>query len=206
MPIAVVRTAWSGTSGGPGLTQLYVASGNGFNALTAAEAQTAVNAVRKFWAALVTYLPDEIQLTISPVVDQYDIASGQLQSSVSAATPPLSVLGTSTGTFTMAAGMKVNLNTGNVRNGRRVRGAIYIVPASGGVMTATGVVAAVVRTAINAAGATLLSDLSAAGLGLVVYSRPLDADDKGGPRAGGVSNVSGIETNEKGAILRGRRD
>lgn len=206
MPVAVVRTAWAGTSGGPGLTQLYIASGNGFGSLTAAEAQTAVNAVRKFWEALKSYLPDEIQLTVSPVVDQYDIASGQLESSVSAATAPLSVLGTSAGTFTMAAGMKVNLNTGNVRNGRRVRGSIYVVPAAGTVMSATGVVSATPRSAINVAGAALLSDLTTAGLGLVVYSRPLTADEKNGPRAGGISNVAAIETNEKGAILRGRRD
>lgn len=206
MPVGVVRTAWAGTSGGPGVTQLYIMAGNGFASLTNAEAQTAVNAVRTFFQALNAFLPDEISLTTSPVVDQYDIPSGQLQSSVSAATAPPSVVGASTGPFTMAAGMKVNLNTTSVRNGRRVRGGIYIVPASGAAMGPNGVVLATTRTAINTAGAKLLSDLAAGGLQLVVYSRPVPAGEPNGPRGGALAPVTLMETNEKGAILRGRRD
>lgn len=206
MPIGLVRTAWAGTSGGPGVTQLFIGSGNGFTEFTPAQAQSAVNAVRTFFSAIAANLPDELVLTTSPVVDQYDIPSGQLVGSVSAGTAPTSVPGTNSGAYFMAAGVKLNLNTSTVRNGRRVRGGIYIVPCSAGVMSATGTVASVSRTAFNTAGAQLISALGTAGLTLLVYSRPLSADEKYGPRSGAVANVTGIETNEKGAVLRGRRD
>lgn len=206
MPVAVVRTAWAGTSGGPGVTQTFIAKGNLFAELTASDAQAAVNAVRAFFASAAQYLPDEIQLTTSPVVDQYDIPSGDLISSVSAPTPPALVAGTSTAAYFMATGMKVNLNTTTIRNGRRVRGGIYLVPASSAVMGLTGNVLPGARTTINTAGNTLMNALTTAGLQLTVYSRPLTADQPKGPRGGNVATVTAIETNEKGAILRGRRD
>jgi len=181
-------------------------SGNAFAEFSAAQAQTAVNAVRAFFFDVSALLPNEIVLTTSPVVDQYDIASGQLVGSVSAATPPASVGGTSTATFWMAAGVKVNLNTTNIRNGRRVRGGIYLVPSGSGVMNDSGTVSSAVRTTVNTAGGRLISALGASGIQLAVYSRPLGGDEPRGPRAGGISVVSAIETNEKGAVLRGRRD
>ena len=206
MAVGLVRTAWSGTSGGPGVTQLFVTNGNAFGSLTAAEAQSAVNAVRTFWFGLASFLPNEIVLLVSPVVDQYDVANGELVGSVSAATAPVSVVGTSQAVYSMPAGFKLNLNTGTVRNGRRVRGGIFVVPASSGAFSDGGLVSSATRTAANTAGAKLLSDLATAGLQLVVYSRPLDADQPKGPRNGAVAAVTAVETNEKGAILRGRRD
>lgn len=205
MPVSVIRTAWAGTSGGPGITQLYVTEAGG-SFLTPTNAQTAVNAVRTFWDGIKGFLPNELQLTVSPVVDSYNEINGELIGSTSAATAPVSVLGTEAGTFSMAAGIRVNLNTGVIRFGRRVRGGIYIVPASATAMSITGVVAAGVRTSFNTTGATMMSSLSAAGLPLVVYSRPRDADHPLGARPGAFSLVSAFETNEKGAVLRGRRD
>lgn len=206
MGVGVVRTAWAGTSGGPGITQLYVRNGSNFGPLTAAERQAAVNAVRAFWSALSGYLPDNIALTVSPVVDEYNVPSGDLEASGSAGTAPTSVIGTSAAAFSMASGVKVNLNTTTIRNGRRVRGGIYVVPAASTVYTADGAVGSAIRTAFNTAGAALLSALSTAGLQLVVYSRPLPAGVPNGPRTGDAAPVTNIETNEKGAVLRGRRD
>ena len=48
MAVGIVRTHWSGTSGGPGLTQLAVKEGAGAF-WTQTQAQNAVNAVRQFW-------------------------------------------------------------------------------------------------------------------------------------------------------------
>lgn len=200
-----VATVWAGTSGGPGITQLYVANtvlGN----LTAGEAQTAVNAVRSFWDVVKPYLPDEVTLTVQPTVDQYQDTDGELVNSVTAATPPASVVGTSASAFLMPSGVKVNLQTSTIRNGRRVRGAIYIVPATLAAMTTAGAVAGAARTAINSAGASLISTLAAANMNLLVWSRPLK--DAGGTvvRNGAWTAVQSMETNEKAAVLRGRRD
>lgn len=206
MAVALVRTSWQGTSGGPGVTQMFVRNASTFGPLTATEAQAAVNAVRAFMFACGAYLPDELVLVTSAVVDMYDIPTGKLEASISAATAPASVVGRSTSTYSMAAGFKVNLNTTTIRNGRRVRGGIFLVPAGSEAFSSTGTTNLGVRTAINSAGATLLGQLQTAGLQLVVYSRPLDPEDKNGPRSGDVAPVTAVETNEKTAVLRGRRD
>lgn len=204
--IGKVATTWSGTSGGPGITQLYIEDLDGADIITQAQAQAAVNAVRTFWAALVTYLPDEIILTVQSTVDMYDHGNGSLINTVTATTAPTTVAGTSTSSYAMAAGMKVNLQTASINNGRRVRGSIYVVPAGSNVMTATGNVGSTMRTAINSAGASLMSTLNSAGLRLIVWGRPVK--DAGGTvtRQGTVNPVTAFDTNEKAAILRGRRD
>jgi hypothetical protein len=202
MPIGIVRTTWSGTSGGPGLTQIAIAEGAGAF-WTATQAQNAVNAVRNFWVAVQGLLPDDVVLTVQPVVDIYNEADGQLTASVSAPTPPTSLNGTSTAVFGMALGVKMSLNTGVIRNGRRVRGGIFIVPTSSAVYGSNGLVLSASRTTVNNAGTALMTALSAAGLVLSVYSRPLAGDT---PRPGAHTPVNGVETGEKGALLRGRRD
>jgi acetyl esterase/lipase len=172
-------------------------------AITNTQAQTAVNAVRAFWEAVKSYLPDEIVLTVQPTVDIYRETDGELIASTLAATPPSSVTGTSTSAYSMAAGIKVNLVTGVIRNGRRVRGAIFIVPAGSNAMTSTGSVASGTRTAVNAAGSTLISTLAGGGMNMIVFNRPgADPVTKPGDR----QIVANLETNEKTAILRGRRD
>jgi hypothetical protein len=204
--VALIRTSWSGTTGGPGLTQLAVEQvTSSFGPFSAAESQAAVNAVRAFWDGVKTYLPDEITLTVSPVVDVYLNNNGNLAWSSTAASAPASVVGVATVAYSMPAGLKVNLNTGVIRNGRRVRGSIFIVPAAAA-QTTGGLALGAARTAVNTAGATLLASLATAGLKLVVWSRPLK--DAGGNiiRDGDDADVAAIETNEKVAILRGRRD
>lgn len=202
MAVGIVRTQWAGTSGGPGLTQLAIREGAGAF-WTATQAQNAVNAVRAFWDSAKAYLPDNVTLTVSPVVDIYQETDAVLTASVIAPTPPLSVAGTSAGVFSMAAGIKMNLNTGIIRNGRRVRGSMFLVPAAITAYNNDGAVTAGTRTALNTSGATLVSSLSASGLELSVWSRPVVGVNA---RPGALSLVSLVETNEKSAILRGRRD
>lgn len=204
--VALIRTAWSGTTGGPGITQLAVDQvTSSFGPFSAAESQAAVNAVRAFWDGIKAYLPDEITLTTSPVVDVYLSNNGNLAWSSTAATSPASVTGTSTVAYAMPAGLKVNLNTGVIRNSRRVRGSIFVVPAAGA-NTTGGLALGTARTAVNAAGATLMASLATAGLKLQVWSRPLKDANGVITRDGATADVIALETNEKIAVLRGRRD
>jgi hypothetical protein len=172
----------------------------------ASQAQSAVNAVRQFWDAVKAYLPNDISLTVSPVVDSYDVGNGALLASISAATPPASVTGTAATAYSMASGMKVSLNTENIRLGRRVRGSIFIVPAAQGIYSTNGTVESTTRNAVNTAGLTMLGGFFAANLDVVVWSRPLPDNHPEAPRDGAVSEVIGVETSEKVAVLRGRRD
>ena len=202
MAVCLIRTTWSGTSGGPGVTQLAVREQTG-TFITAAKAQTAVDAMRTFWGALATYMPDEVSLTVSPIVDGYEETTNTLIGSTTAATPPTVVKGVATTAYAMAAGMKINLNTTTIRYGRRVRGAIFIVPAAGGCYDVNGMATAGARTAMTNAAKTLQTSLQNAGLDLMVWSR---YNKKKPDRAGSLALVTGIETNEKLCILRGRRD
>lgn len=200
---AIVRTSWSGTSGGPGLTQLAIEGITDPHTWDAAAAQVAVDAVRTFWNAIAGYLPNELILTTSPVVDVYNIMSGKLVGSHQAATAPASVLGTDAGIFSMASGAKINLNTGVIRNGRRVRGAVFLVPAGATTMSTAGLTSSAARTAINSAVNTMRGTLVAANKQLVVWSRNTTGTE---PGDGVTSPVVGVETSEKVAVLRGRRD
>lgn len=204
--VHLVRTTWVGLSGGNGITQLAVdLQAGGFGPLSTSQAQNAVNAVRTFFFDIRGVFPNELTLTTLPQVDYYLNHNAQLAGSVSAPTPPPAVLGASTAAFAAAAGAKVNLSTAVIRNGRRVRGAIFLVPGCA-MYTDTGTILGTTKTLVNTAGATMMSALGSAGLKLQVWSRPLDATQPKGPRDGDVADVTLIETADKTAILRGRRD
>lgn len=203
--VALVRTGWTGTSGGPGITQMAVlgAAGGDWNP---GGAQAAVNAVRAFWDSLKAYLPNELTLTVSPVVDTYDRETGELFSSSIAATAPTVVVGTATGVYAGGSGIKVTWETGSIRDGRRVRGATYIVPADATVFTNTGTVNGTVKTAINTAAATMMASMVTGSVTLGVWSRPRVATATVTAREGAAFQVTQGVCSSKSAILRGRRD
>lgn len=203
--VALVRTAWAGTSGGPGVTQMAILGAAGGEWNPGGE-QAAVNAVRAFWDSVKVYLPNELTLTVSPVVDWYDVADGTLMGSNVAATPPATVTGTDAGGYAGGSGIKVTWETGQIRDGRRVRGSTFIVPAAATCFTNTGVVAATPRTTINTAATTLISALNTASMSLGVWSRPREATATLSERAGAQFEVTTGITSAKSAILRGRRD
>lgn len=203
---AIVRTSWSGTTGGPGLTQMAFQGIVDPHSWDATSAQTVVNAVRTFWDTFKVQIPDNITLTVQPTIDVYNNISGELVGSYAAATPPTAVAGTSAAVFSMAAGLKLNLNTGIIRYGRRIKGAIFVVPASSASFTTDGIVTAGTITALNGAGAALITTLASSNIQPVVYSRPKEAVGTNPARDGAVAAVVSYSTSPKGAILRGRRD
>jgi hypothetical protein len=167
-----------------------------------AAAQLAVDNVRAFWAAINGLIPNEITLTVSPVVDVYSTVGGALVGSYQAPIAPVVVAGLDSGVYSMASGVKMQWNTGVILNGRRVRGSTYIVPAGSSAFANTGTVAAGARTTLQTAGNTLISaaetDLNPFG----VWSRPENTTSNDGV----FSAIAGAEAVEKGAVLRGRRD
>lgn len=204
--VAIVRTNWSGTTGGPGLTQTAIEAITDPHTWDAAAAQRVVNAVRTAWNTMGSLLPDNIKLDVNPVVDVYNIMSGELVGSYTAATVPAQVAGSSAAAFAMASGLKVNLNTGQIRNGRRVRGSIFIVPAASTAFTADGLVLTSARGTVNAAWTAVNTTLASTNEQVTVWSRPIPEGKPYGPRDGAATLVTGFETSEKGAILKGRRD
>jgi len=203
--VALVRTMWSGTSGGPGLTQMALLGAAGGSWNPGGE-QAAVNAVRAFWESIKPYLPDELTLTVSPIVDYYNRETGELLGSNIAGTAPATVAGTSAAAYAGGAGCKVTWETGQVRDGRRVRGSTYIVPLASSSFTATGTISGTTKTAINTAAATMLTAFSTASLTMGVWSRPREATAELPQRNGAAFQVTAGIASTKSAILRGRRD
>lgn len=198
----IVRTEWAGLSGGPGITQMAfeVTPPGGF--IDAAGAQTLVDAVRAFWQGLVTHLPNEITLTVSPVVDSYVTSTGDLTTSIQAATAPAAVTGTNTNKFMMAAGYRIQVRTAGIVNNRRVRGAIFVVPVGSDVYNVTGQVDSFTVGQVNTAAVAFQTTLAAENLDFGVWARPTSP----GPSSDGEFHPTvGMTVATKGAVLRGRR-
>lgn len=200
--VGIIRTHWSGTSGGPGLSQFCVVGDTSFAGWDDSIAQTAVDAARTFWDARKSTVPNEVSLVVDPAVDIFDIVSGTLVASYHAATAPATVTGTNSGSYSMASGAKINFRTADILNGRRIRGAVYIVPCGGDVFGNDGSVTSTPRTDwVNSAG-TMKNSWDTIHLKHVVWHRPtaLGAND------GSIGIVTSYDVPTKGAILRGRRD
>lgn len=198
----IIRTEWSGTSGGPGLTQIAVDTGD-IIIINEATAQSLVDAMRGFWDTIKANLPNELTLSVSPTIDLYNTATGVLSGSITAPTAPTDVVGQSSTSYAGGAGMKVTWGTNIIKSGRRVRGSTYIVPAASTIYSSTGTVTAAAQLAVNTAAATLLTAFAATGCEMQVWSRPKDAPVA---RIGVVTPVGGGTVSSKSAILRGRRD
>ena len=203
--VALVRTAWSGTSGGPGITQIALLGAVGGSWNPGGE-QAAVNAMRAFWDSVKAYLPNELTLTVSPVVDYYNRETGVLLGSNIAATPPAAVIGTATGVYAGGAGLKVTWETGQIRDGRRVRGATYVVPLDSASFTTTGTISPTTKTAFNNAAATFKSAIVTGNMAVGVWSRPRENHPTLPDRDGAAFEVTQGVCSSKSAILRGRRD
>lgn len=204
--VAVVKTHWNGTSGGPGITQMAFQSQTDPHSWDAAAAQTAVNAVRTFWNAMVAQLPNNISLTVDPVVDVFNIIDAGLVGTYTAATPPAVVIGTDVSAFNMAAGIKITLKTAGILRRRRVHGGIFVVPTAGAAFDSDGVVTATANTALLNAANTLRSTMTTANAGLCVWSKPRPATSTHPAYDGAANDVTGFTINSHGAMLRGRRD
>lgn len=200
--VALVKALWSGTSGGPGITQFAMVTAGEGGVWDGTKAQTAVNAVRTFLAANPTTISNDISIVVQPTVDVFGAVTGNLEESFTAATPPATVNGGNAGSYSMATGIKVNFKTTSIRNNRRVRGGIYIVPCAGDVFDANGQVSSTPRTNWLNAATAMRTSLVSASILPVVWSRPTAK----GANDGAWSEITSFEVPAKGCILRGRRD
>jgi hypothetical protein len=201
MGLGIVKIAWAGTSGGPGLTPVAVNSGTG-NVWTATNANAATAAARAFFASQAVNLPNELSLTVQPAVDQYAPETGELTGTVTASPAPTPVAGTSAGGYAGGVGLKIDWQTGIIRKGRRLVGHTYMVPIVASCFDNDGTLLAGTLTSFTTSGNTLISSLTSAGLALSVWSRP----SQKGLNDGAVFPVTGCAVKDKSAFQRGRRE
>jgi hypothetical protein len=198
----VVKTKWAGLSGGPGITQTAVICSGGTDEWDGTKVQAAVNAVRAFWNTSPNTLPNELTLTVDPTVDIHEIVIGGLVGSFTAASAPAVVTGTNSGAFSYATGAKIVYKTATIANGRKVRGAMFIVPCGSDVFDTSGNVSSTPRTGWITASNTMAASFVTGQLKHVVWRRPTTKTSNDG----GIAEVTGYDVPTKGAILRGRRD
>lgn len=204
--VGIVKTHWAGTSGGPGITQMAFTNQTEPDNWNAANAKVITDMVRLFWNTYQGGFPDNVQLTVDPVVDIFSIADAGLITSYTSATAPAVVNGTDNGAFNMASGIKITMKTNNVINRRRVHGGIFLVPSAGSCFDSNGTITVTANNMFLGAANTLLTTSLGANMGLSVWSRPRKAKGDKPAFVGQASVVSGFTINSHGASLRGRRD
>lgn len=168
------------------------------DATLAGQAQSFADRVRTFMAAFSGFIPDECAITFDTEVTWLDTATGQLEE-VTAVTAPDIVTGSASGTWAAGSGCRVVWSTSSIVNGRRVRGATFMVPMASIGYASSGRIAATLKTAAEDAAVALLSGAGGDGWDLQVYSRPAPG------RPGSAHSVDAGSCSEMVATLRGRK-
>jgi hypothetical protein len=143
-------------------------------------------------------------VTISSLVENYDVGTGKLMNEIVMANPPAAVPGTALATTPYAGGTGAVIHwlTGVIFNGRRVRGKTFVVPLAASA-DSDGTLASAVLANVQSA-ATALANVPSPGL--TVWSKQYST---GTPpvQIGGINAPVDIaQVPDKIAILRSRRD
>lgn len=186
-----VDAIWSGANVvGGGITQFY------FNN-NSTEAEACSDAVDDTLTALLVFSSNLVAVGIDPIVAELDAETGALIG-FHPVTPLASrVGGISTPVLPPSNQGLIRLTTGNVENGRLVRGRIFIPGPCEINSTLAGAPEASYITGANAAAQLLVDDASAA---WVVWHRPVSGS------GGSMNGVTSVSTWNKWAVLRSRRD
>lgn len=194
------QTVWAGVTGAPYYSNFY------FNLPSGVTTDQVSVAVQNFFEATKALRPVGSTVTFGGSGDTIEDTTGELQSTF-AATP-----WTSTGTANGSIAPSVNqvlirLNTNGVREGRRVRGKVYMGAMMQSAIGSSGGWSATPLTQIASAAEVLRQPITGqiAPNGWVVYSRPRRLEI-GGPISPGRSfAVNSVTVPPLVAVLRSRR-
>lgn len=186
------RAFWSIPNAGPAVSTFHA------QATLSGDAQQFADRVRALFVAMASRIPDDVAITFDSEVTFMDSATGTL-STATAVTPPPIVAGSAAGGWASGSGARIVWLTGEIRNGRRVRGTTFFVPLSGDNYAASGRLSGSTVNALQAAADAYLSGMGADGIPVYVYSRPIPG------RPGATSEVTAASVPETVATLRSRK-
>lgn len=198
---ALLKADWTGFVGAPGVSSFSITNSADQNSSPTSSAVTAAAAaLRVFYDSIKAYLPSTVTISWSGTCGYVNNTDGQLVSTIPY-TPPAVVVGTSVSSYAAPAGISVAWRTGQIVNGRLLRGRTFLVPIGQSGLQADGTAASAALTAIGAAATALITSSAAASdWRLSVWHRPV-----GG--TGGVSSVVLTATvKDEIAVLRSRRN
>lgn len=187
------KAFWSIPEAGPSVSTFHFYDGTNPPAV-----QTIANAVRAFFAAFPSLIPEECAVSFDSEVVRINTATGVLEESFPVIEPAV-VAGTSSAAWAAGTGARVQWLTDRIINGKRVRGATFIVPLHSTSFTGTGRVSGATITTLNNAGAALISATGTASHPLSVWSRPTDV------RPGDRTTVLTASTSATPGTLRTRK-
>lgn len=160
MSILECRTTWNLSDGGPGFSvQHFLATGT---------PATIPAKLRTFYESLKANMPNDISVTYPIEAITRDTVTGA-QTAFTALTTAADTTGTWANAWPTGSGICLVLETGGVVAGRRLRGKWFLVPWN--MADVNGLIQASIKSNVEAAFATLLSDLSGIGSNLMVWSR-----------------------------------
>lgn len=194
MAIYRVKTTWTGFTGAPGYTFLH------FDAPTeptTAGAKAVYDAAASFFSGISSQVTTAIKFDVSTEVEILEQTTGQMID-VLAVTGTSTITGIMGGGFSSSTGACVTWETGEIKNGRRVRGRTFLVPLASANYDTDGTLTAAGLTDLrNAATA-----LAGGGFSFGIFSRP----SAPGASDGSFHTVTSGRINDKTAILTNRRD
>lgn len=194
MAVYRVKLRWTGFTGAPGYTNLHFSAPT---EPTSAGAQAVYAAANTFAGALVSALPSAVRITTESAVEVVDQTTNELVTVFGVTSSPVNA-GLMTGGFSSATGACITWETGEVRNGRRVRGRTFVVPMAVAMYDTDGTLTSGAITDLQNAA----EGLAGGGFSFGILGRPTAP----GAADGGFYTVSSGRVSDKTAILTSRRD
>jgi hypothetical protein len=194
MSVYRVKIRWTGFTGSPGYTLLHFDAPTG---ATLAGAQDVYDQAVTFMSAIGSALHSTVKLTAENTVEVVNQTNAQLEDFLTV-TASGTTGGTASGGYSSSTGACITWDTGEVKNGRRVRGRTFIVPLAGTSYDADGTLTASALTDIQGAA----DGLAGGGFSFGVLSRP----SVKGAEDGSFHTVTSGRVTDKTAMLRSRRD
>lgn len=185
---------WTGFVGAPGYTVFHHRA---FEADPTGESDQLLNALNIFIGGIRDRLPNVVNVAIDPEFEIIEDSTGVLQEVVSKVAPAAQP-GTGGTTYSAPTGAIINWRTGQIRNGRRIRGRTFLVPLASSCFDVDGTLLTLARTDLAAAAETLRT---AEGPQLCIYGRPTV-----GAADGVNGEVVSSSVPDMAAVLRSRRD
>lgn len=191
--VDVIKAIWTTTFGGLGLSQWA------FEDLGTVP-DGAFTALDGFLGTVGGLMPAGQTVQLQQHCDTFDAGTGQLIGTKSAATGFTSKAGPGVnGSWAAGVGATATWETGDIRNGRRLRGRTFLVPLWTGAF-GVGQLGSTAQANLQAAATIMVNACASAGHPLQVWSRPTAKHP-----VGGLSTVISATVKSQTATLRGRR-
>ena len=196
-----ISVTQSGDTGGAGISRFHFQSPGGV-VPAPSDLNTMTLSLKNFYAAIANRLPISVTWTVQQEVRILDVDTGILQAMAAAPSAQSPVQGAvAAASYPAGVGARINWRTGNVVDGRQLRGATFICPLAGATYANDGSINTAVTASLLTAANNLLTAASTGSVLMGVYHRP----KKTGGDLGVFGPITVPTVGTTAASLRSRR-